>query len=143
MEQILESLSVLIIPPFEDSLGGILWCVFIAAFLALVFTKLGSMRWKKVLFALEEKGCVSEETAKTAEELGISPKSLKKEERLVARLEKEGKTYYYLPAHCEKKVAAFRKNASSPLWLVLLELVGLYAMLVVIYYALPLILAAF
>lgn len=142
MEQILESLSVLLIP-FEDSLGGILWCIFIAACLALVFTKLSGMRLKKVLSALEEKGCVSEETAKTAEELGLSPKKLEKAARLAAKLKKEDKTCYYLPASREKKLAAFRKNTSSPLWLVILELVGLYALLMATYYVLPLILSAF
>ena len=143
MNQVLESLSALLIPIFDaegrlDTLGGILWCVFIGVLLVFVSVIRQNATLGKALKLLREKGAKDEESALPAEELGtLPPRAYKGSETLLCKVEKDGKCCLYLPEKHERKADALLKTASAPLWLMLLELVGFYAVLKGLYYLLP------
>ncbi len=143
MNQILESLSVLLIPLFDeegrlDTLAGILWCVFIAVVLVFVSVIRQNATLGKAIKLLREQNATTEETAVSLSKLGKLPASAYKgSETLFARVEKDGESYLYLPARSEKKADALLKTASAPLWLMLLELLGFYLVLMLLNYLLP------
>ena len=149
MNQVLESLSALLIPIFDaegrlDTLGGILWCVFIGVLLVFVSVIRQNATLGKALKLLREKGATDEESALPTEELGKLPsRAYKGSETLLCKVEKDGKCCLYLPEKHERKADALLKTASAPLWLMLLELVGVYAVLKVMYHLLPWMLSIF
>ena len=130
MQQILESLSVVFISPFRDSTAGLLWCVYLAVVAALVYTLSRRRRMKKLLFALQDKGAVSPESACTAKALAVPvPEAAAlRAEKLVAVTENEdGEACFYLPVERQEKVAALLKSGETGFWPVLGGLTGLYA----------------
>lgn len=142
MEQIKESLSVLVIP-FADTLGMILWCVFVGVCIACFSVykqKLGLGQGVKILL---EKEAFTQESAVEIPEKRIPASCLRGRERLISFTEEKGKKKFYLPKENEDKARALLKSAKTPLWLALLELVALYAVLFIIYQVLPLILDGF
>ena len=149
MNQVLESLSALLIPLFDgegrlDTLGGILWCVFIGVLLVFLSVIRQNATLGKALQLLREKGACDEESALPAEELGKLPVSAYKDNQtLLATVEKEGKRYVYLPEKSQRKANALLKTSSAPLWLMLLELVGFYAVLKALFHLLPWIFSIF
>ncbi len=145
MDQILESLSVFVISPFQDELAMMMWCVFLAVVLALGFTAVQRFSLGKAVKILMENGCFSEESAKSAKELGaFREKSVKRYDRMIETVKAEGKpNRYFLPEERKKKADALLKTASSPIWQILLGILGLYVLLAILYYILPLLLAKF
>lgn len=143
MKQVLESLSVLLIPILDeegrvDPLGGILWCVFIGVLLVFLSVIRQNATLGKAIKILREQGAVDEESAVPLERLGKLPASAYKgSETLFAKAEKDGKCCLYLPARSEKKADALLKTAAAPLWLMLLELLGFYLVLMLLNYLLP------
>ena len=143
MNQILESLSALLIPLFDeegrlDTLGGICWCVFIGVVLVFISVIRQNATLGKVIKTLREKGANSEEKAIPLSELGKLPSSAYKgNETLFATVEKDGKCCLYLPEKSEKKANALLKACDAPLWLMLLELVGFYLVLLVLSHLIP------
>ena len=148
MDQILESLSVLVIPLFEeegklDTLGSILWCVFLAVVLVFISVLRQNATLGKAIRLLREKNATSAETALPLSQLGKVPASAYKgSETLFGKVEKDGNCFLYLPEKNEKKADALLKTASAPLWLMLLELLGFYLVLMVLYHLLPWIFSA-
>ncbi len=143
MNQILESLSVLLIPLFDeegrlDPFAGILWCVFVGVLLVFLSVIRQNATLGKALQILREKGATDEESALPAEELEKLPASAYKgNQTLLATVEKEGKCCVYLPEKSQRKADALLKTTAAPLWLMLLELVGFYAVLKVLFHLLP------
>ena len=149
MNQVLESLSALLIPIFDaegrlDTLGGILWCVFIGVLLVFLSVIRQNATLGKALKLLRDAGATDEESALPLEELGKLPASAYKGgETLFATVKKDGKCFLYLPEKSERKADALLKTASAPLWLMLLELVGFYAVLKALFHLLPWIFSIF
>jgi len=143
MKQILESLSVLLIPLFDEEgrpeeLGGILWCVFIGVLLVFLSVMRQQHTLGKAVRILREKGAVTEDSALPLAELGKIPsRAYKGRETLFATVEKEGGYFLYLPEKSNKKADALLKAGAAPLWLMCLELVGFYAVLKAIFHLLP------
>ena len=144
MNQVLESLSVLLIPLFDeeggrlDTLSGILWCVFIGVVLVFLSVIRQNATLGKAVRLLQSAGATDETSALPLEELGKLPASAYKgTETLFAKTEKDGKACLYLPPRSEKKASALLKTASAPLWLMLLELAGFYFVLLLLHYLLP------
>lgn len=137
MEQIKESLSVLWISPVRDDLAQILWCIFAAVLLCGAYLIYRRATVGKALRLLTEKGCFSEESAKTCEELGLkNASSLMADAHLVKRLEGE-QTRYYIPEELKKKAEYMQKAGKAKWWQALLGILGLYLVLVVLYHVLP------
>ena len=149
MNQILESLSALLIPLFDeegrlDTLGGICWCVFIGVVLVFISVIRQNATLGKAIHVLREKGATTEDKAIHLAELGKLPSSAYKgNETLFARVEKDGKCCLYLPEKSEKKADALLKSCDAPLWLMLLELVGFYLVLLVLSHLIPWIFSIF
>ncbi len=143
MNQILESLSVLVIPLFEeegklDTLGGILWCVFLAVVLVFLSVLRQNATLGKAVHLLREKGAFTAEKAVPLDQLGKIPAgAYKGSQTLFAKVEQEGKSCLYLPEKSQKKADALLKTGSAPLWLMLLELLGFYFVLMLLYHLLP------
>ena len=143
MNQILESLSALLIPLFDeegrlDTLGGICWCVFIGVVLVFISVIRQNVTLGKVIKTLREKGASTEEQAIPLEDLGkLPPSAYKGNQTLFAKVEKDGKCYLYLPEKSEKKADALLKSCDAPLWLMLLELAGFYLVLLVLSHLIP------
>ena len=64
MEQIKESLSVLLISPLRDEYARLLWCIFIAVLLCGAYLFYRRVTVCRALKSLLEKECFSEDTAK-------------------------------------------------------------------------------
>ncbi len=140
MEQIKESLSVLWISPTRDELSRLLWCIFLAVLLCGAYLVYRRMTVGKALSLLTEKGCFSEESAKTAEELGVkNPAFFTADARLVKKTEGETPRYY-IPEELKKKAEYMQKAGKAKWWHALLAILALYLVLVVLYYLLPAIL---
>ncbi len=137
MQVILESLSVLWISPFRDSTATSVWCVFAAVVGAWIYLVVRRVSLGKAVRALEQNGCHTAETAGSAEKLGISPSAISPKEKLIARVEKDGVTHYFLPEESKKKAEYFKKAGGGPLWLNLLLILGAYLVMVITYYLLP------
>lgn len=139
MEQILESFSIFVISPFQDSLAGIMWCVFLAVVLVLVSSMYQRATLGKAIRILREKGSTTPENALPGKELGKIPASaLKGRGRLIEKtVTEKGEERYFLPEENSKKADALLKTTSTPLWLALLELLALYLILAILYYVIP------
>ena len=142
MEQIKESLSVLVIPS-TDTLGMILWCVFIGVCIACFSVYKQKLTLGRAVKILLEKKAFTKENAVEIDKKMIPASFLRGRERLILFVEEEGKKKFYLPEENQDKARAILKSAKTPLWLALLELVALYALLFIIYQVLPLILDGF
>lgn len=137
MEQIKESLSVLWISPVKDDLSRLLWCVFLAVVLCGIYLIYRRATVGKALRLLSEKECFSEETAKTAEELGLKKSAgLTADARLVKKTAGET-ARYYIPEELRKKAEYMQKSGSVKWWQALIGILALYLVLVVIYHVLP------
>lgn len=142
MEQIRESLSVLVIP--FDPLGILLWCVFLAAVLLYFATLRQKYALGKWVETLLEKGCDGEENALSAREIGLSERRLSHRVRLIEKVKGEdGATRYFLPPENREKAEALLKNSSTPWYVALPELLGFYLFLRLLAYLLPILLSAF
>ena len=139
MEQILESRSIFVISPFQDTLAGILWCVFLGVVLVFVATLHQKATLGKAVKILREKGSTSEENALSKQDLGkIPPSALKGSGRLIETVVGEdGRERYFLPEKNFKKADAVLKTTSTPIWLALLEILALYLVLAILYYLIP------
>ena len=144
MDQILESLSALLIPIFDaegrlDTLGGLCWCVFIGVVLVFISVLRQNATLGKAIRKMRAEDAVTEDKALPLSELGKLPSSAYKgNQTLFAKVEREGKTYLYLPEKSEKKADFIIKSAAAPLWLMILELIGLYAVLMALHSIVPL-----
>jgi len=137
-EVIRESLSVLYFSPFEDDLSLILWCAFLGMIGALIYLIYRRQTLGKAILSLQEKGCTTEEGAKTPQELGLSPKLFQGQGRLFGKIKREdGSFAYYLPDSCREKAAALLKAASSKPWVIALGILGMYFLVLIIYHILP------
>lgn len=145
MQQILESLSVFVVRPWQDELAGMMWCIFLAVIAAYLITLAQRHSLGKAVKILMNAECFSEESAKSAEELsGFRPKAVKKYDRMIRIAEEEGKPpRYFLPEDRREKAEALLKTASTPFWQILLGIFGFYLALVIMYYVLPLLLEQF
>ena len=149
MNQILESLSALLIPIYDregrpDTFGGILWCVFFGVVLVFASVVYQNVTLGKAIRILREKGAVDENTALSLTALGKAPASAcKKHQTLFETVEKDGEKCLYLPEKSQKKADAILKAGSAPLWLSVLETAGFYLVLLFIYHLLPLMLSIF
>jgi hypothetical protein len=145
MQQILESLSIFVVRPWQDELAGLMWCIFLAVIAAYVFTIAQRQSLGKAVKILMDAECFSEERAKTAKELpGFREKAVKKYDRMIETVKEEGEpARYFLPEDRHKKAEALFKAASNPFWQVLLGIIGFYLALVILYYILPFILEQF
>ena len=142
MEQVKESLSVLLISA-NDTLGLILWCVFIGVVISFVSVFGKNRKTRKLIETLLEKEAVSPEKALVLPEKSIPSSAFKGKERLFALVEKEEGKGIYIPFRNVEKAEAYLKVAKTPLWLAFLELVAFYALLFIISKVLPLILEGF
>lgn len=149
MDQILESLSALLIPITDaegrpDTLGGIMWCVFFGVVLVLISVLWQNATLGKAIRVLREKGAADEGSAVPLSELGKLPASAYKgSQTLFGKVDGEEGTCLFLPEKSAKKANALLKTASAPLWLTLLELAGFYLVLLFIYHLLPWVLSIF
>lgn len=149
MDQILESLSALLIPVTDaegrpDAFGGILWCVFFGVVLVFVSVLWQNATLGKAVRRLREAGATDEETAMELALLGKLPASAYKgSQTLFGTVEKENGLCLYLPEKSELKANALLKTASAPLWLTILELAAFYLVLLFIYHLLPWVLSIF
>ncbi len=141
LETVKESLSVLWIAPWQDTLAMILWAIFLAALLTLGYLLLRRFGLGRAIEALTAAGCVDEGSAKSAEELGLH-RGLDGIDRLIERVDGEPPRYY-LPQERQKKAEFFSKTLSTKWWIILLEILALYLVLVILYYILPDLLAGF
>ena len=159
MEQILESLSVLLIPPFTDTLSTMLWSAFLAVLGVLLYLFYRRFTFGAALKLLLERGCTSPESALSGRELTKKKhilKALGNQDRLVVKILPETgetestpepgnkksdllrqTTRYYIPEDRQKKAAYFFKASSGKIWQIVLAVLGLYLALVVLYYLLP------
>ena len=142
MEQVKESLSVLLMDA-SDTVGLVLWCVFIGACLAFFSVYKQKMGLGRALQILMDEKAFSPENAISLPQKMIPSSALKGRERMIALVEEEGKTLFYLPEENLDKAQALFKGARTPLWLAFLEMIGLYAVLFIISKVLPLILDGF
>lgn len=144
MDVLLESLSVLWIPPWKDQTALTVWCVFGGILLVFFYLQYRRMTLGKVLRTLLDAGCDSPETAKSAEELGIRKAFISDKDRLAVRLsDEEGNEKFYLPRERMKKAAYFLKaSGGSPIRLVLAILLGYFALILAYYFG-PTLLALF
>jgi len=147
LQVILESLSVVFISPVRDPLAGLVWCVFLGVLGAWLYLSCRRKTLGKAIRTILDAGCDSPETAKTKEELfpaKKAPRVLDSRERMIASaVGEDGVKRYYLPENCREKAAYFLKAGKTPVFLVLLEIAGLYALLVALYYILPPLLESF
>lgn len=149
MDQILESLSALLIPVTDaegrpDTFGGILWCVFFGVVLVFVSVLWQNATLGKAVRRLREAGATDEEKAMELALLGKLPTSAYKgSQTLFGTVEKENGLCLYLPEKSELKANALLKTASAPLWLTILELAAFYLVLLFIYHLLPWVLSIF
>lgn len=149
MDQILESLSALLIPITDaegraDTFGGILWCVFFGVLLVFLSVLWQNATLGKAVRHLREAGAFREDTAVELTALGKLPASAYKgSETLFKTVEKDGRLCLYLPEKSEQKANALLKTASAPLWLTILELAAFYLVLLFIYHLLPWVLSIF
>ena len=106
MAQVLESLSVIFLPPTKDDLSFLLWCVFGAVLLVLVYLKYRRHTLGRAVRTLLEKEIFEEEKALSAEEItqkrGVL-KALSGRDRLVATVEQDGVKRYFIPEDRRKK----------------------------------------
>lgn len=139
MEQILESLSVLVIPPWRDETAMTVWCVFLAVAGTVIYLTLRRLTLGRTLRALMNGGCTDPRSAKEAEALpGASKRALESRDRLIEKVEEEGApTRYYLPDDRLKKAQYFMKASGTKLYLLFLEVLGAYLIMVLAYYFLP------
>ena len=143
MEQIKESLSVLLISPLRDEYARLLWCIFIAVLLCGAYLLYRRATVCRALKSLTEKECFSEETAKTAEELGIKKESdLTADAHLVKKVG-EKPSRYFIPENLRKKAEYMQKAGKAKWWQALGGILALYLVLVVIYHILPTLLGQF
>lgn len=136
MAQILESLSVLWVAPWQDSLAGVLWALWLGILLATCYAWYRRMTLGKALDALLKDGCDSPEKAKSARELCLSPAAAKALQR--ERMIRKAGEGFYLPPESQKKAQAVNKVGSIALWQIPLVALGAYAALVVAYHIIPL-----
>ena len=148
MDQILESLSALLIPIYDaegrlDTFGGILWCVFVGVVLVFVSVLRQNVTLGKAIRLLREKGAFSAESAVLADELGKLPASAYQGgQTLFGKVERDGGYALFLPEKSNRKADALLKAGSAPLWLTILELVGFYLVLLFLYHLVPWVLTA-
>ncbi len=146
MKQVLESLSVLLIPILDgqgrlDTLGGILWCIFIGVLLVFVLVIRQNVTLGRAISLLREKGALDKDKAVPLSELGKFPSACYKgSQTLFSKVEKDGKIFLFLPERNEKKADALLKIGSAPFYLMLLELLAFYFVLLLLYYFLPVVL---
>ena len=138
MEVVWESLSVMVVLPFQDSTATLLWCAYLGIMGVLVTLAYQRMTLGKAIAALKEKGCRDPESACSAEELGLSLPLFSGSERLICHSE-DAEPRYWLPEENEGKAAGFVKAASWKLWQIPLFVVGLYLLLVIVYHLIPLV----
>lgn len=137
MEQIKESLSVLFVPPWQDEIALVAWCVYLSVVGVWFYLTFRRATVGKALRTLLSLSCTTEETAKTASELGVSPKCFSGGERLVAAVETEGETRYFLPEDRQDKAQYFLRASGGKLWKTLLFLAGAYIVMILAYYFAP------
>ena len=143
MEQIKESLSVLWISPVKDDLARILWCIFAAVLLCGAYLIYRRATVGEALRRLSENGCFSEESAKTAEALGLKKaSSLTADAHLVKTVDGDQKRYY-IPEELKKKAEYMQKAGKAKWWQAFLGIAGLYLVLVILYHILPSLLGNF
>ena len=150
MEQIQESLSALLIPIYDaegrlDTMGAIFWCIFLAVVAVFISVRVQNGTVGKIIRTLREKKAETEETAIPLTSLGKVPERvLKGSGTLFATVkDEEGTERIYLPEKSGPKADALLKAGATPLWLAILEIVGLYALLFTIYQFLPWLLEQF
>lgn len=139
MEQILESLSVLVIPPWRDETAMMVWAAFLAVAGTVIYLTLRRITMGRTLRALIDGGCADPASAKEANELiGASKRALEGRDRLIEKVAEEGApTRYYLPNSSLKKAQYFMKASGTKWYLLLLEVLGAYILMVLAYYFLP------
>lgn len=143
MEQVKESLSVLWVSPVRDDLARLLWCIFLAVLLSGAYLIFRRATVGKALKSLTEKGCFSEETALSASALGLADtRGLEADARLVKKTV-EDTPRYFIPEECRKKSEYMLRAGKTKWWQALLGILGLYLILVVLYYVLPELLGRF
>ena len=115
MEQILESLSVLVIPPWRDETAMTVWCVFLAVAGTVIYLTLRRLTLGRTLRALINGGCTDPRSAKEAGALpGASKRALESRDRLIEKVKEEGApTRYYLPDSHLKKAQYFMKASGT------------------------------
>ena len=128
-----------------DTIGVIFWCIFLAVVAVLISVRLQNKTLGKVILTLREKKANTEETALPLADLGKLPeKALKGSGTLFARVRDEkGAERIYLPEKSEAKADALLKAGATPLWLAILETVGLYFLLFTVHQFLPWLLEQF
>jgi hypothetical protein len=138
MEQILESLSVIFIPPTKDRLALLLWCAFASAVFVLVYLAYRKKTLGRIVSRILESGATDPEKAVSFEaEEEKRPLPEKYSDRLVETVEKDGKKSYYIPEDRLKKAEYLLKASGGSLKNVLLSVLALYVCLVALYYFLP------
>ena len=142
MAQVLESLSVIFLSPAKDKLSFLLWCVFGAVLLVLVYLKYRRNTLGRAVRTLLEGEIFEEEKALPAEKItqkkGVL-KALDGRDRLVANVEKDGVKHYYIPEDRRKKAEYLFKASGDSFLVTLGSAAALYAVLVALYYLLPII----
>ena len=137
MTDVLNFLSPLWVPPWRDSLAGVLWCLWLGVVLATVYAYLRRVTLGGAVAALKKAGASSPETARTPSELGLSglmARALRSGDRLFRR-EGEG---FYLPPESSAKANAVIRVGPAAWWLLPPVALGAYAVLVAAWYIIPL-----
>ena len=139
MQEFLEWLSVIVIPPWKDDLALTVWCVFLAVVGVWIYLRVRRATLGKAIRALLDAGHTAPETAATAQELGVSQKVLDAPDRLMAAVRAEGEApRYYLPEENRKKAECFQKAASGARWWVTaLAICAAYLVMLLSYYFIP------
>ena len=137
MEQIKESLSVLFIPPWQDEIAMVAWCIYLSVVGVWIYLTWRRVTVGRAIRTLLDSACTTEESAKTAAELKVSPKAFPARERLIAQVETDGVTRYYLPEDRMKKAGYFLNVSGGKVWKTLLFLAGAYVVMILSYYFAP------
>ena len=137
LNQIKESLSVLFVPPWRDEIAMVAWCVYLAVVGVWIYLTYRRVTLGKALRILLDAACTTEESAKTAAELKLGKKAGISDERLIATVEKDGVTRYFLPEDRLKKAQYFLGVSGGSLWKTLLFLAGAYIVMILAYYFAP------
>ena len=140
-EVVKESLSVFVLSPFQDDLALILWGAYLAFLLGMFYWIFRRQTLGKALTALIENEAFSEESAKTAEEMGkIDPAFFAGKDRLIGKVTVKGESpRFYLPENCRKKADYFLKASGEKWWVFPCCALGAYLVIVIIYHSFPLI----
>lgn len=136
--------------PFADPLAGILWCLYLAVLVALCYAFCKNLSAKKIIGALADSGCSSEDSAKTLSQLGVKASALTRFalrknaviwNMISASEEQENNDLFqkklWIAPKKQKKAEGFAKTGRISLPAFLIAVIGTYLVICALHYFLP------